>query len=491
MVSLGCAKNLVDSEKMLGLLAESGLVPTGDELSADALVVNTCGFLEAAKDESLEVIEAAARRRETGQLKRLVVAGCLVQRHRARLLDWCPQIDAIIGVFDRDRIVQAVRGDTHSDAAADEDGTVNLPVYSSIAASALLARRDRGLSEDPRTGYYESDQTRLRLTPRHWAYLRISEGCNQHCAFCTIPSIRGRMRSKSVDNIRAEAQELFSDGAFELNLIGQDTTSYGQDINYEPGLAGLLGELDQLAQAHGGAWLRLMYAYPTSFTDAMIDAMAEASNVLKYLDIPLQHINDRVLELMRRNTTRGQIESLLERLRRRMPEITIRTTFITGYPGETDAEHGELVRFVREFGFGNMGVFTYSPEPGTPAGRLAASQAIDADVAEQRRAELMLAQQEVVFARNRQLADERKPVDVLIDQPISPGEAPPADPPITHVGRTTDQAPEIDTVTYVQSAQAVSPGEVIRCRLTGAHDYELIAQPAADAEQGASRLTVL
>lgn len=486
LVSLGCAKNLVDSEKMLGLLAESGLMPTGDERSADALVVNTCGFLDAARDESLEVIQEAADRRRSGQLKRLVVAGCLVQRHRAKLLDWCPQIDAIIGVFDRDRIVQAVRGG----AVADDDTAMSLPVYSSIAASATLARRARQLPEDASAGYYESDRTRLRLTPRHWAYLRISEGCNQHCAFCTIPSIRGKMRSKSIQAIGAEAQELFSDGAFELNLIGQDTTSYGQDIGYEPGLVGLLDELNRLAEANGGAWLRLMYAYPTSFTDRMIDAMAEAQHVLNYLDIPLQHINDRVLESMRRNTTRRQIESLLQRLRQRMPDIAIRTTFITGYPGETEAEHEELLRFIKDFGFENMGVFTYSPEPGTPAGRLAESQGIDGQVAQRRREELMLAQQEVVFARNRQLVDQGRTVEVLIDQAAADQDQA-TGPTADYLGRTARQAPQIDTVTYLQSDEPLSPGEVIRCRLAGARDYDLYARPITDADQAAIRLNVL
>ena len=272
-VSLGCPKNLVDSEKMLGLLAEDGLLPIGDETQADAIVINTCGFLEASKDESVGEINRAAELKKAGQIKRIIVAGCLVQRHRAKMLQWCPDIDAMIGVFDRDRIVEAVRGSRPTQ----KDIGVELPIYSSIAANATVAKEHRGIEG---RGYFESDATRLRLTPRHYAYLRVSEGCNQNCAFCTIPSIRGKMRSKPVDAILNEARELMADGAFELNLIGQDTTSYGNDIGYKPGLSGMLKELDKLAGEQGGAWLRLMYAYPSCFTDKMIDSMASLQNSL-------------------------------------------------------------------------------------------------------------------------------------------------------------------------------------------------------------------
>ena len=222
-VSLGCPKNLVDSEKMLGLLAEDGLVPTADESNADAIVINTCGFLEASKEESVGEIKKAIEHKNAGRAKRVIVAGCLVQRHRAKILDWCPEVDAMVGVFDRDHIVLAVKGP--AEAATQHKGIADnlpLPVYSSISANATIAKRDRHIDAE---GYFESDASRLRLTPRHYSYLRISEGCNQNCTFCTIPSIRGKMRSKPVDAILAEAQELVADGAFELDLIGQDTTS--------------------------------------------------------------------------------------------------------------------------------------------------------------------------------------------------------------------------------------------------------------------------
>ncbi|MEX2673137.1 MAG: 30S ribosomal protein S12 methylthiotransferase RimO [Phycisphaeraceae bacterium] len=478
LVSLGCPKNLVDSEKMLGLLAQDGLIPIDDETEADAIVVNTCGFLEASKDESLGVIREAAERKKAGQKQRLIVAGCLVQRHRAKMLEWCPEIDALIGVFDRDRITEAVRGMKREQT----DLATDVPTYSSIAANDTVARRARGIEGN---GYHESDAARLRLTPRHYAYLRISEGCNQNCAFCTIPSIRGKMRSKPLPSLLAETRELLADGAFELNMIGQDTTSFGEDIGYGAGLSGMLRELNDVAAENGGAWLRLMYAYPSCFTDEMIDTIAELPHVLKYIDMPLQHINDRVLDSMRRRTSRKLITTLLGKLRDRIPGMAIRTTFITGYPGETEAEHQELVAFVREFGFDNMGVFCYSPEPGTVAGRLfGEGDAVPEDVAEARKEELMLAQQEVVFARNAQLAAEGATFDVLIDDITEvEGEATAGvteDEGRLYVGRTYQQAPDIDGQTYVYAAEELAVGELVRCTIIDSAEYDLIARPTAE-----------
>lgn len=462
LVNLGCAKNLIDSEKMLGLLAEDGLILTSDEGEADAIVINTCGFLEASKAESLAEIERAAALKSAGCCKRLVVAGCLAQRHRARMLHWCPNIDAIIGVFDRDRIVEAVRGHRVAPDIVAPDG----PVYSSIAANATVAANRRGVVAP---GYYESDTARLRLTPRHYAYLRISEGCNQNCAFCTIPSIRGKMRSKPVDAIVHEMRELIADGAFELILIGQDTTSYGQDIGYGPGLAGLLERLNGVAaESHGAAWLRLMYAYPSCFTDEMVDAIADLPHVVKYIDMPIQHINDTVLQRMRRRTSRKLIEALLEKLRRRTNDIAIRTTLIAGFPGETEAQHAELVAFVREFGFEAMGVFAYSPEPGTPAGAMHhAGEAVPQSVVEARIDDLMRAQQQIVFARHRQLAKDRAECDVLID-------ASPSDTDPRCVGRTSHQAPQIDGVCVVENAERLVPGELVKCRVIDSDGYDLV-----------------
>src|SRR5580698_2154660 len=286
-VSLGCPKNLVDSERMLGLLANDGLVVTPDAEDADAIIINTCGFLEASKVESMGEIHRAIKLKEDGKCRRVVVAGCLVQRHKTGLLAEAPGIDRLVGVFDREHIVEAVRG--NGEAGRDghflgkyHDLSRRLADEAGISASAKQTKTSR-------LPVFEDDRGRLRLTPRHYAFLRVSEGCNQGCAFCTIPSIRGPMRSKPIDRILAEARELAADGAVELNLIGQDTTSFGTDIGYAPGLCGLLKTLNrELTDVH---WLRLMYAYPSCFTDEMIGAIADSSRVVKYIDMPLQHIN--------------------------------------------------------------------------------------------------------------------------------------------------------------------------------------------------------
>ena len=460
-VSLGCPKNLVDSEKMLGLLAEDGIAITADHHQADAIVINTCGFLEASKTESLQVIRDAVEQKrraaKTGRGKRVIVAGCLVQRHRAALLDEIPEIDALVGVFDRENIVSAVRGSAATGPDADL-GTFH-PV------STFISRHDRS-----KIGYTENDQTRLRLTPRHYAYLRISEGCNQGCTFCTIPSIRGRMRSKPLPAILDEARELIADGAFELNLIGQDTTSYGQDIEYNragEGLAGLIRTLNGVADI---GWIRLMYAYPSCFTDEMIGAIAYAGRMVKYIDMPLQHINDQILHAMRRKVTRKQIETLLKKLRDRIPGITIRTTLISGFPGETESQHRELLDFVRDFEFDCLGVFEFSPEPGTPAGRLHTTQAVPpADMA-QRKGEIMAAQQQVVFAKNKRMIG--RTLTVLVDQPARRKG--------TAMARHAGQAPDIDSRVLLRGSAAVA-GEVLPVVVEDWQDYDLIARPVPTA----------
>ncbi|MBL8990121.1 MAG: 30S ribosomal protein S12 methylthiotransferase RimO [Phycisphaerae bacterium] len=510
-VSLGCPKNLVDSEKMLGLLAEDGVTPVAYDLAeqgepVDAVVVNTCGFLEASKDESLSVIKDAIERKRAGQVKRVVVAGCLVQRHRARMLEWAPGIDAMVGVFDRDKIVQAVRGAGDQararrarSAAQASDG----PRYW-IHANALTAAADLGLKTVGLTvqgkdgkgiGYFEDDRSRLRLTPRHYAYLRVSEGCNQNCAFCTIPSIRGKMRSKPLEPLVAEARELIADGCFELNLIGQDTTSYGDDIGV--GLASPAGGLPGMLRAVGRAfdevgiregWVRLMYAYPSNFSDECIAALADTPRVLPYVDMPLQHASDRMLTAMRRHITLDHTRRLLDRLRARMPAIALRTTFISGFPGETDADHRQLLDFVREQRFENVGVFEYSREPGTVAGTMEddPALAVPAQVKAQRRAEIMELQQTIAFERQLGRAARAEQADVLIDAPLrARGRA-------TsgvgaggrlYQGRTAAQAPQIDSVTFVQSSRQLAPGELVRCTITGADGYDLVARPVEDAEK--------
>lgn len=549
-VSLGCPKNLVDSEKMLGVLAQSGIAPVSadavenaelDDLSvagseqdasatsgritpADAVVINTCGFLEASKQESLGVIHEAIAAKNRGEIKRVVVAGCLVQRHRAKMLEWAPGIDAMVGVFDRDKILEAVRGAAPvRTTLADE--AEQAPKYW-ISANALVKSRQLeseaggpqagaaakpvGLSVNGKDGkgigYFESDSARLRLTPRHYAYLRISEGCNQACAFCTIPSIRGKMRSKGEDAVVTEARELLRDGAYELLLIGQDTTSYGDDIGtgmgqiagapgdtFAAGLPKLLkGLSDAVRQEIGKGWLRLMYAYPTTFTDPIIDAFAELverGNLLPYLDIPLQHASDRMLTAMRRNVSAAHQLELMHKLRDRIPGMAVRTTFITGFPGETQDDHEQLLAFIEEVGFDAVGVFKYSREQGTPAGTMELDESlrVPEEVKIERHAEIMAVQQKIAFEQAAYLAEQFDPeqpltsgcqFDVLIDRPQGEANG-------KHIaqGRTYFQAPQIDAVTLVESRSPLSPGELVRCTVVDAEGYDLVAQPVTDLEK--------
>ncbi len=462
-VSLGCPKNLVDSERMLGLLAADGLTITSDPASADAIVVNTCGFLEASKTESLGAIREAVEFKKTGRCRRVVVAGCLVQRHKTRLLAEVPEVDRLVGVFDREHIVQAVHGKQNPRQEHGHFLGKYHDLSKELAASADLEYTEARDSKSSRLPVFEDDRARLRLTPRHYAYLRISEGCNQGCTFCTIPSIRGPMRSKPIEQILAEAKELAADGAVELNLIGQDTTSYGTDIGYAPGLAGLLKTLDRhLSDVH---WLRLMYAYPSCFTDEMIQAIADSPRILKYIDMPLQHINDELLTAMRRRVTRAQIETLLDKLRQRVPGIAIRTTFIAGSPPETDRQHAELVNFVKDFGFDMMGVFPYSQEAGTPMGRM--QDQLPDHVKDARVEELMLAQQEVAFAKAKRL--KGRTIEVLVDRPAG------RDREDGHIARSQSQAPDIDSVVLVQTP-GLHAGQLINVKVTGHDAYDLIAE---------------
>lgn len=550
-VSLGCPKNLVDSEKMLGLLAEDGIAPVSatageeiehDDLSlsgseqdasaasgrvtpADAVVINTCGFLEASKQESLGVIREAVEAKQRGEVKRVVVAGCLVQRHRAKMLDWAPGIDAMVGVFDRDHILDAVRGERARRTSLEQE-TRSGPKYwvsANALAKAQQSGRDiTGLTVNGKdgkgVGYFESDNARLRLTPRHYAYLRISEGCNQNCAFCTIPSIRGKMRSKPIDAIVSEARELLRDGAFELLLIGQDTTSYGDDIGiglgsvgrasspssltdgqearptgmFTAGLPRLLKSLsDAVGEEIGRGWLRLMYAYPSNFTDEIIDAfaqLADTGNLLPYIDIPLQHASDRVLTAMRRNVSAAQQLELMRKLRERIPGMAIRTTFVTGFPGETEADHEQLLEFIEEVGFDAVGCFQYSKEAGTVAGRMEddPALAVDPETKRRRHDEIMALQQRIAFEQAEYLGeqfDANDPentgvrFDVLIDREVEPG---------LYAGRAYFQAPQIDATTFVQSKEPLSPGELVRCTIVGADAYDLIARPSGELEKRVS-----
>jgi ribosomal protein S12 methylthiotransferase len=433
LVSLGCPKNLVDSERMLALLAEGGCVVAAPLDRCDVILINTCGFLASARQESLEAIAEAVGRKRRGKARRVVVAGCLANRDARKLYAAAPGIDAVVGVNDRDEILAAVLG---------------------------RGRFTRLTPCPGRNPPIASDTGRFRLTPRHTAYLRIAEGCSRRCTFCTIPSIRGPLRSKPPDRVLEEAAELIADGAVELNIIGQDTTSYGRDLGGRCDLAMLLRRLDNLK---GLRWLRLMYAYPDRVNHRLIDAMAECRRVVRYLDIPLQHVADPVLRRMGRGTSRRTLETLLADLRRRMDDIVIRTTFIVGFPGETDRDFQELPRFVRDFRFGAVGVFPFSPEEGTAAAAM--PDQVLPPVQAARVEELMLAQQEVAFQINQRMIG--RPIEVLVDggssQNDSPGRC---------FGRYYGQAPEVDSVCLLK--RRAKQGGFHRLQVLGSRAYDLI-----------------
>jgi ribosomal protein S12 methylthiotransferase len=430
LVSLGCPKNLVDSEVLSGHLASAGVLVGAPMDEADVIVINTCGFLQAARAESLEVIAEAVALKQSGSARRIVVAGCLVNRDGEALLRVQPGIDAVVSVNDRDAIVEAVCSGEH---------------VSFISAAGPVG----------------SDRGRLRLTPRHTAYLRIAEGCDQKCTYCTIPSIRGPLRSKPLPALLDEARDLIADGAIELNVIAQDTTTYGRDLRDADvtDAATLLKALDGL---DGAGWIRLLYAYPNSFTDELIKVMASSDHILPYVDMPLQHINDTVLRRMGRQVTRDEIETLLDKLREAMEGIAIRTTFIVGFPGETDAQFSELLEFVQEFEFDAMGAFAYSPEEGTPAATM--DDQVPDDVKAARIEQIMLAQQTIAFAANAAAVGQE--VDVLVDGTDNAG---------TCIARHAGQAPEVDSVCLL--TEPVPAGSVVVATIVDWQDYDLIAQP--------------
>ena len=429
LVSLGCPKNLVDSEKILALLGEAGCVVGAPMQDADVIVVNTCGFLAAARSEALEVIAEALEYKQTGRARRVVVAGCLVNRDGEEIYNLAGDIDAIVGVNNRGDVPAAVMGERK---------------VTKIDACGSAAVVD--------------DAGRFRLTPRHTAYLRVSEGCSRRCTFCTVPDIRGPFRSKSPEAVLREARELIADGAVELNVIGQDTTSYGTDTN-TGSLAELLRSLNAL---DGVRWIRLLYAYPARVTDALLDAIAQCEHVVPYVDMPLQHAAGPVLLRMGRGGNRRQIETLLDNVRARIAAVAVRTTFIVGFPGERDEDFEELLSLVRGFRFDAMGVFEFSPEEDTPAAAME-GQVPDAVKAERART-LMFAQQEIAFAANRRAVG--RSVEVLADGADISGRC---------VGRTFGQAPDIDGVCILTEPRPA--GAFVPCTVVDWHEYDLIVRP--------------
>ena len=431
-VSLGCPKNLVDSEKMLGTLALDGYTLVSEPDGADFVIVNTCGFIEQSRAESKAVIREMLDLKKEGKTKGVIVAGCLPQRLGPALRDELPEIDHIVGVFGRDEINR-------------------------VADHLVGGLREQRELFRPAPITALDDRARLRITPKHFAYLKISEGCDRTCTFCSIPKMRGKHITKPIEMVTTEARELAADGVKELILVAQDTTYYGLDLYGEVRLVQLLKELEKV---DGIDWIRLMYLYPIHFTDELIDTIAGSERIIPYLDMPLQHINDSVLKRMQRRVNRKQTETLVHKLRERIPNLVMRTTFVVGFPGETDVQFEELKDFVQETQFERMGVFTYSLEPGTAAVKLDGH--LPEDVKEERLQELMEVQQEIAFDFGESLLGYE--LDVLID---APGEQ-----PGTFVGRTYADAPEIDG-TVIVVGEGLEVGTFVPVELTERAGYDL------------------
>ena len=446
-VSLGCPKNLVDSERMLGKLAQEGyaLVPEAD--GADVVVVNTCGFIETARQESLAVIREMLALKEQGKVGSVVVAGCLAERKKEELLQEVPQVDHVVGVFGREEIANVLaRARPNVTSPRHKSGELGVEQKTLFRPAPVRA---------------QDDTARLRITPRHYAYLKISEGCDRTCTFCAIPGMRGKHVTKPIEDVLREARELAADGVRELILVAQDTTYYGMDLYGRVRLAELLRALDQV---DGIEWIRILYAYPINFTDEVIEAMATATKIIPYLDMPLQHINDRVLRRMQRRVKRAETEELLAKLRQGIPGLALRTTFIVGFPGETEADFDELVDFVKETKFERAGVFTYSFEPGTPATRLEGHLAEEIKV--ERRARLMQAQQEVALTWSK--AQVGRQLEVIIDgpDPEVPGHM---------LARSHADAPDIDCLVRVKGKN-LQAGDLAQVKITAADGYDLAAR---------------
>ncbi|HAF23677.1 MAG TPA: 30S ribosomal protein S12 methylthiotransferase RimO [Blastocatellia bacterium] len=441
-ISLGCPKNLVDSEVMMGQLKATGYEITADASEADTVVVNTCGFIDSAKKESIEAILEAARLKTDGKATRLVVAGCLVERYRDELKASLPEVDAFIGTSQINDILAVCNPKTD---------TRSLPVIS--------------LGNQSATYLYDESTPRVLATPSHYAFIKIAEGCDRPCAFCFIPQMRGHFRSRRFGSIVAEAQQLAEEGVKELILVAQDSSRYGEDLSKQDALAHLLREL---SHTEGIEWVRVMYTYPTHISDGFLDVLAEEPKAVKYLDMPLQHASQNVLKLMKRGGNRASLEKLIKRVRDRVPGIAVRTTFITGFPGETAADFEELLAFVKNVEFDRVGVFTYSDEEGTPAFDL--PDKVDPRTARQRRARLMKEQARISRRRNKARIGER--VRVIFEGESNESE-------LLWQGRMETQAPDIDGCILINDAPegfASLPGDFVTVEITEAQQYDLVGR---------------
>ncbi len=430
-VSLGCDKNLVDSEVMLGLLRDKGHEITNDEAQAEVIVVNTCSFIHDAREESIQTILEMAELKKNGVCRLLIVSGCLAEKYRDEVLEELPEVDAVVGTTAYDTICGVIDKSLAGERVRSFESTDRLP----------LVETRRVLT----TGGYSS-------------YLKIGEGCDKHCTYCIIPMLRGNYRSVPMDYVLEDARKLAAAGVKELNIVAQETTTWGKDIYGEKRLHELLREL---CKVEGIRWIRLLYCYPEEITDELIDVIRTEPKICHYLDMPIQHSSDAILRRMGRRTSRSELETVIGKLRKAIPDITLRTTLITGFPGETEENHEDLKSFVRKMEFDRLGVFTYSPEEGTPAEKMAGQ--VPEELKESRRDELMLLQQQVSAKKTAAMIG--KTVEVLVEGRI-PEEG-------VYVGRTYRDAPEVDGYIFLNAQEEIISGDFVTAEVTGADEYDL------------------
>ena len=433
-ISLGCDKNLVDTEVMLGMLASRGYEMTNDEQEADIIVINTCCFIHDAKEESIQNILEMAEYKKNGSAKALIVTGCMAERYRQEILDEIPEVDEVLGTTAYDRILDAV------DAA--------------LAGQHEVMTADLDALPLPET-------KRLVTTGGHFAYLKIAEGCDKHCTYCIIPKIRGNFRSVPMERLLKEAQDLTEQGVKELILVAQETTLYGKDLYGEKSLPKLLRELCKIS---GIRWIRILYCYPEEITDELIQVMKEEPKICHYLDLPIQHANDTILKRMGRRTSKQELIDIVQKLRKEIPDICLRTTLITGFPGETQEQHEEVMEFIDTLEFDRLGAFTYSPEEDTPAATF--EDQIDEEVKEDRQADIMELQQEIAFDKAEDMIGRE--VLVMIEGKVADENA--------YVGRTYRDAPNVDGLIFINTDVELISGDFAKVKVTGALDYDLIGE---------------
>ena len=433
-ISLGCDKNLVDTEVMLGMLASRGYEMTNDEQEADIIVINTCCFIHDAKEESIQNILEMAEYKKNGSAKALIVTGCMAERYRQEILDEIPEVDEVLGTTAYDRILDAV------DAA--------------LAGQHEVMTADLDALPLPET-------KRLVTTGGHFAYLKIAEGCDKHCTYCIIPRIRGNFRSVPMERLLKEAQDLAAQGVKELILVAQETTLYGKDLYGEKSLPKLLRELCKIS---GIRWIRILYCYPEEITDELIQVMKEEPKICHYLDLPIQHANDTILKRMGRRTSKQELIDIVQKLRKEIPDICLRTTLITGFPGETQEQHEEVMEFIDTLEFDRLGAFTYSPEEDTPAATF--EDQIDEEVKEDRQADIMELQQEIAFDKAEDMIGRE--VLVMIEGKVADENA--------YVGRTYRDAPNVDGLIFINTDVELISGDFAKVKVTGALDYDLIGE---------------